>query len=457
MGRPAKKIKIETCIEILRDGFNKIPDPRTGFSKIGLNDFLMSSYAIFALKYPSLLNFENAMKDDHRFANLKSLFGVKQVPSDTHLRDIMDQISWVNFRPIFKKLFASIQESKILEKFEFMRVNNRPHYLLNIDGTGYFRSEKIECNCCLNYKGTEKRKLPSFGHNMLGASLAMPDYDVVIPLCPEPIMKQDGTNKNDHEILAFKRFIIDFRREHSKLDVVVGLDALYGNDPCIRHLLAYDCSYIIGVKETNGTVYMQVNDRDKDGSIGKLEYNYEIGDKVKKQVSHRFRFTNDVRLNQNMDSTRVNFVEFWEEITWEGKKGPEVERRHFAWITNLKVNKDTVIQIMKGGRARWKIENENFNTLKNQGYHLEHNYGHGSENLSINFIMMMFISFLIDQIQVANCMQFKKALDRFGSKKMLWTEMVINFTRVTFKDWEQFFGVLTKELKLDTRIIFESS
>jgi hypothetical protein len=458
MARPPKVIKIQACIDILQKQFSRFPDPRKGFKLISLHDFLMSGYAIFALKYPSLLSFETAMRgQDERKKNLKSLFSVDQVPSDTHLRDIMDQIDWRCFRPIFKELFANIQDSKLLEKFEFMRINNRPHYLLNVDGTGYFRSDKIGCDCCLKYEGSEKKKLPSFGHNMLGASLAVPDSNVVIPFCPEPIMKQDGTDKNDHERNAFKRFVSDFRREHPKLDVIMGLDALYANDPCLNLLFENDCSFIIGIKETNGTVYMQVNERDNKGEIGKLEYTYEIGDKVKKLVHHRFRFTENVRLTQNMNSSRINFVEFWEVISWEGKNGPEEEKRHFAWITDLKVNKETVVQIMKGGRARWKIENETFNTLKNQGYHLEHNYGHGSENLSINFIMMMFLSFMIDQIQQAGCLEFKKALEKFGSKKMLWQEMASRFLYFHFETWEQFFGVLTKEISVRSEFIVESS
>jgi hypothetical protein len=339
-----------------------------------------------------------------------------------------------------------------------MRIKGRPHYLLNIDGTGYFRSDNIRCDCCLKYEGTDKRKLPSFGHNMLGASLAMPDCDVVIPFCPEPIMKQDGSNKNDHEIAAFKRFISDFRSEHHKLEVVVGLDALFANGPCITHLFENDCSFIIGVKETNGTLYMQVNDRENKGEINTLEYSYEIGDKVTKKVHHRYRYTSDVRLTQKMDSPRVNFVEFWEEITWEGKQGKaEKQSRHFAWITDLKLNKDTVVQIMKGGRARWKIENETFNTLKNQGYHLEHNYGHGSENLSINFIMMMFISFFIDQIQQASCLHFRKALAIYETKKRLWVEMVSFFKMVHFEKWEHFYGCLTKDIQVESRLVFSTS
>ena len=70
---------------------------------------------------------------------------------------------------------------------------------------------------------------------------------------------------------------------------------------------------------------------------------------------------------------------------------------------------DNVDVIMRGGRARWKIENETFNTLKNQGYHLEHNYGHGEQNLSVVFAMLMMLAFLVDQTQQLCCPVFQAA------------------------------------------------
>lgn len=448
MCRKPKTIKIDQCVSILQEEFSQFKDPRVGISMIPLQDFLMASYAIFALKYPSLLNFEKSMREDQRKENLKSLFGLSHIPSDTHLRSIMDQINPDQFRIIFKKLFADVQRSKLFERYEFMRINNRPHYLLSCDGSGYFRSDKIECDACIQYEGSEQRKLSKFGHNMLGSSFVHPDLNEVIPLCPELIIVQDGCNKNDCEQNAFKRFVADFRREHCKLDVIVTLDALYATSPVINLLFKNDCSFIIAVKETKGALYLQVGDDEKNGEAKHLEYSYVIGDKVKKTVIHKYRYTSNVRLGQDMQSPKVNFVEFWEETSWQGKRGPELEKRHFAWVTDLAVNQETVIQIMKGGRARWKIENEAFNTLKNQGYHLEHNYGHGEKHLSTNFIMMMFVAFFIDQMQLASCARFQKAIAKFETKKRTWVEMVSIFKLVPFENWDHYFQCLLGEGKL---------
>lgn len=453
MGRPAKRIKIQECLEVLNEQFASFSDPRSGFSQIELKDFLLSSYAVFALKHPSLLAFEKEMKNEKKAHNLKKLFGITSIPSDTHLRDIMDELDFTQFRRIFKKLFAKVQRTKLFERYEFIRHQGRPHYLLAADGTGYFRSDKIGCNHCLKYKGSQERKAKKFGHNMLAASLVHPDFKEVFPLCPEPIYNRDGKSKNDCEQNAFKRFVKDFRREHPKLDVVMSLDALYATEPPVRLLFEHDCSFIMSVKETNGTVYMQVNEGEEDGLTKHHEYNYEVGDKVKKNVHHKYRYCKNVRLNQKMTSPKVNFVEFWETITWEGKNGPEEQKRYFAWITDLDVNKESIVKIMRGGRTRWKIENETFNTLKNQGYNLEHNYGHGKKNLSINFIMMMFLAFLIDQIQQASCQKFKEVLKKKERLSYVWKTFASQFEQLLFENWEEFYGLIVGDFKLEAKLV----
>jgi hypothetical protein len=101
MARPQKTIKIEQCTSLLSDEFSKFKDPRAGFSEIKLKDFLLSAYAIFALKYPSLLNFQNEMDDEKKLHNLKNLFKIERIPSNTHLRDIMDELDFKQFRVIF--------------------------------------------------------------------------------------------------------------------------------------------------------------------------------------------------------------------------------------------------------------------------------------------------------------------------------------------------------------------
>src|SRR4249920_2989145 len=78
---------------------------------------------------------------------------------------------------------------------------------------------------------------------------------------------------------------------------------------------------------------------------------------------------------------------------------------------------------MRGGRARWKIENETFNTLKNQGYHFEHNYGHGEQHLSVVLATLMMRAFLVDQTQQLCCALFRAVWTKLGSKRLLWERM----------------------------------
>jgi hypothetical protein len=100
-------------------------------------------------------------------------------------------------------------------------------------------------------------------------------------------------------------------------------------------------------------------------------------------VTCEISFVHDLPLNKSNADLRVNFFMYSE-------FGPDGSRRkHFAWVTDLTITEENATILVEGGRARWKIENEAFNTLKNQGYHFEHNYGHGQQNLSVVFAMLM--------------------------------------------------------------------
>jgi len=130
---------------------------------------------------------------------------------------------------------------------------------------------------------------------------------------------------------------------------------------------------------------------------------------------HRFRFVNQVPLNASNADVHVNFIEYWE-------MGAD-RVQHFSWVTDLRVNKRNVYALMRGGRARWKIENETFNTLKNQGYNFEHNYGHGMKNLSVVFATVMLLAFRVDQTQQLCCPLFQAVWAKLGSKRLLWERM----------------------------------
>jgi hypothetical protein len=89
-------------------------------------------------------------------------------------------------------------------------------------------------------------------------------------------------------------------------------------------------------------------------------------------------------------------------------------------VTDLRVSKRNVYQLMRGGRARWNIENETFNTLKNQGYNVEHNSGPGEQHLAVGFATLLRLALLVDQTQPRCCALFQAVWAKLGSKRLLW-------------------------------------
>src|SRR5438105_12837017 len=112
---------------------------------------------------------------------------------------------------------------------------------------------------------------------------------------------------------------------------------------------------------------------------------------------------------------------------------------------------------MRGGRARWKIENETCNTLKNQGYNFEHNYGHGEQHLSVVFATIMMLAFLVDQTQQLCCALFRAVWAKLGSKRLLWERLRALFYDYHLESMQQLLEALVYGLKKPTPIIVVDS
>lgn len=381
-----KTLSMPGMMEILDRTFSETPENLTRTS-ISMRDCLLAGFAMFSLKYPSLLQFDaNGRFQGATQHNLKTLYRLDKVPCDTYMRERLDEARLKEIRKAYKRVFAAVQHHRMLERFSFMN----DHYLLNLDGTGCFSSHKIWCdNCC---QKISKEGEVTYYHQMMGAVIAHPDLKMVLPLCPEPILQQDGVDKNDCERNAAKRLIANVRREHPHLKVIVVEDSLASNGPHIDELRAHKMSFILGVKPKDHKWLF-------DWVAACPPKEFVI---THDEVRHRFHYVNDVPLSDSRADCRVNFLEYWEENTKTGKI------QHFSWVTDLHLTKNTVYQIMRGGRARWKIENETFNTLKNQGYYFEHNFGHGHKNLTTVLAHLMFLAFLVDQVQQLCCARFKQ-------------------------------------------------
>ncbi len=360
---------------------------------------------------------------------METIYGIERVPCDTHMREILDPVSPEWLRPVFKSVFRQLQRGKALEPMAFLE----GHYLLALDGTGYFSSTQIHCASCLHK--VHRNGSITYYHQMLGAAIIHPDVREVIPLMPEPIVQQDGTDKNDCERNAAKRFVAKLRQDHPHLKFIVTEDGLSSNAPHIETLHDHDLHYILGVKEgDHAFLFTQVQAAEHAGRVT----HYERHDRAAGLV-HRFRFVNDVPLNASNTDVRVNFIEYWE-------IGAD-KVQHFSWVTDLWVSKRNVFHLMRGGRARWKIENETFNTLKNQGYNFEHNYGHGQQNLSVVFAMLMMLAFLVDQTQQLCCALFQAVWAKLGSKRLLWERMRALFYDYALESMRQLLEALLYGLK----------
>jgi hypothetical protein len=228
-------------IKVVREKFIKIPETRK-FSKknnILLSDCLMACFAIFSLKWPSLLQYEEEKKDPTALKNLRNLYHVQVAPSDTYMRERLDQIDPQLLRPAFKAVFALAQRGKILEKYEFLD----GYYLFSTDGTGHFSSHKVHClNCCIKKHSDGSC---TYYHNTMGGAIVHPDRKEVIPFCPEPIRFQDGALKNDCEQVASRRQLEALRREHPHLKIIVIQDALSDSGPNVQLLESLKMAYII--------------------------------------------------------------------------------------------------------------------------------------------------------------------------------------------------------------------
>ncbi|MGB7551196.1 MAG: hypothetical protein WBM15_06505, partial [Chromatiaceae bacterium] len=417
-----KQLSIPGLLSEARRCWAKIPDDAGG--DMPLVDHLMSGLAVFGLQYPSLLQFDKDRSAETQRANLKTLYGIARAPCDTRLRERLDGVDPRQLRPLYQTLFSALQRGKGLEGFSYLD----GHYLLSLDGTGYFSSPTIHCpQCCEKH---HRNGAITYYHQMLGAVLVHPNHQEVFPLAPEPILKQDGAQKNDCERHAGKRLLADVRREHPHLKLIVIEDGLASNAPHIRWLKDLALRFILGAKpDDHQFLFAWV---DQTPTTAEDTVTDAAG------TRHRFRYLNGVPLNDANFDLEVNFLEYWE-------TKPNGQVTHYSWVTDFQIDKNNLMTLMRGARARWKIENETFNTLKNQGYHCEHNFGHGNQHLSTVLMHLMMLAFLIDQIQQRTCRLFQSAVKAADGKTRFWRLLRSFFDICLIPDWETLYRALIRQ------------
>lgn len=418
-GRPPKHLRFGDLLKSLQIVLSRIADKRDP-SRItfSLKDVFTSGFAIFYLQDPSLLAFQRRFEEEVEQNNLRTVFGVEKIPSDTQLRDIIDEHENQGLLTVFDDYLHRLQRGGQLKKYQFLD----SRYLIALDGSEYFTSKQIHCEKCLMKKTSDGLR---YHHQILQSTIMHPDMKQVLPLAPEFIRNGDGGKKQDCEQNAGKRLVNRVKKDHPRLPLIWVGDGLYSKAPFIKTLKDNGYSYIL-VAKPNDHKYLyseiQAFRESRD-----LEYKKEPG--LQKNSEFHYQWINGVPLNGQADSPMVNVVLF--HIVKNGKKTVGN-----TWVTDLEITQDNVSEIVRGGRSRWKIENESFNTLKNQGYHLNHNFGHGQKNLSESFFLLNLLAFYFHQIFELTSPEYKQARSRFSSKMEYWNCIRSMFTLFLISSWD---------------------
>jgi hypothetical protein len=421
---PKKHLSFSALRNALTEQFHKLDDCRqSGKVDHRLHDCLMSAFAMMFLQDPSLLTFQRRIQDKKQFSNLSNVFQVQSVPKDSQMRHNLDQVPTKQLEPIFSDWLSRLQRNKYLEAYRFLD----RYYLVPIDGSQYFTSNSIHCPGCLR---AHSKSGTRYYHQILQSVIVHPDMRQVLPLAPEPIQNTDGSKKQDCEINAGKRMVANIRSQHPKLPIIIVGDGLYSKQPFIDAVKQSRMSYILVAKPDDHKVLFEwareLQALDDGGSL-------EVTDK--KGRKHRYRWVNSVPLNGSKDADNVNFFEY--ELIPKNK----VTYRN-SWVTDIPVDEYNVMDLVRGGRSRWKIENETFNTLKNQGYHIEHNYGHGDQYLSMNFFVLNLLAFYMHQIFELSDRLYQSCRRKTSSRKEYFSLLRHTFQILLFRDWQHFLNFI---------------
>ena len=236
---------LQTLLRCLRACGATFPDKRQGANATyTMADITMAAFSVFFMQSPSFLAFQRRLQDGHGRSNLTSLFGPARIPTDNHIRAMLDPAEPALLHPVFTEVLTQLESSGGLRPFR--RLGGR--VLIALDGTEYFRSCKIRCPCCSTRLRSNGKT--EFHHTMLGATLVAPGHNQVVPLEPEFIVPRDGVEKPDCESRAVRRWLATHGLRHARLRPVYLGDELFSNQPICEAVLAAGGHFLFTCKST---------------------------------------------------------------------------------------------------------------------------------------------------------------------------------------------------------------
>ena len=392
----------QILLSLLMGCVESFPDRRTGKNmQFSLQDVTRGAFGVFFCQSPSFLAFQELMQQQQGKNNASTLFGVQQIPSDNHIRALLDPVDPALLDPVYEKCFDLMQQHELIQPMRSFANS----LLVALDGTGYFQSESIHCPSCMVSNHRDGRV--TYAHSVLLPAVVSPEQSHVLSLQPEFLSPQDGHDRQDCEFRAAQRWIDRHGARLSPLGVTLLGDDLYSRTPIVAAAEKQELDFIFVAKPvTHKHLFEEIEGLDKLGGVHSLQRSAWTG---RNHRHYHYRWLNDVSLNAEKNSPVVS----WVELKILDDKGKVTFQN--SWVTSHLISEQTVVELVKAGRCRWKIENENFNTLKTKGYHFEHNFGHGQQYLSQTLLSLNVIAFLFHtllELMDSRCALLRATLPR---------------------------------------------
>ena len=434
----ASSLTLQNLMSQFRDRWQNALDTRkpNNNTQYQIGDAILAAFSVFFMQSDSFLAHQRLLQTKKGRSNANTLFQIDHLPSDQQIRNLLDPLVPAYFQSDFWFIWDELNTHGTLATFR-SALNT---YLVPLDGVQYFSSEKISCPECS--KRQDREGVEHFYHSAITPVLVKPGGEQVLALPPEFIVPQDGHEKQDCERVAAKRWLAQHHAHFTEYSVTYLGDDLYANQP-LAQLMAEDYhQFFIFVCKPDSHVglYDWITMLEKSGGIEEVSQRHWNG---RHGENWRYRFVAAVPLRNGEQALLVN----WCELVITHEQTGEIVYRN-AWITNHPITAETVLPIVLAGRTRWKIENENNNTLKTKGYHLEHNFGHGQHHLSNVLVSLNLLAFLVHTVQEIIAPAYQCLRRALGARKTFFNDLRALTRYLLFESWDTLFQFMADGLEI---------
>lgn len=425
-----------SLIQKTRQRFARFPEARQGKNKSYLmEDFAISAFSVFFTQSASFLAYQKTMEQNKGRSNAQTLFQIQKIPCDNQIRDCLDSVAPEELFPLYDEVLEAFQEQGVLESYRGLGAT----LAIALDGTWLHCSEKIHCPHCSCIEHSSGSK--TYYHSAITPVIVAPGKPRALSLRPEFILPQDGQEKQDCEMAAAQRWLEKNSARYAALKVTLLGDDLYAHQPMCRRALLYGFHFLFVCKPQSHTALSQwVNRLQPESGLHVLKK--RLKNNKGHWENHTYRFANAVPLAAEEDALKVN----WCEVTITNDKGTLIY--HNAFITDWRITPENVATLVATARARWKIENENNNVLKNRGYHLEHNFGHGQKHLASLLTAMNILAFLYPTFLDFCDQNYRLIRAALPTRQTFFDDLRALTRYMLFADWDTLLDFMMRGLEI---------